>query len=186
MRLTEQLDVKAVSIVTFGCKPRKAAQKVVTSSRRRKSKKVAADKKAKVALRLETPLTRLLAELLGRADLLFENERDVPREGYTRLTLDVDYFSNVRVQVKNEEPDAVLDVIADRLDRWSVAEKKGVGPVLQWNIVTTGYVSQVADFVAAIDDTNFVVTLSPAQGALGFETAPPNKTKEMPAVYRVT
>jgi hypothetical protein len=185
MRLTEQVDIQAVSVVGFGCKPRKSG-KLSAPKRRKKAKGlVASDKTGKVALRLQAPLTRMMAELLGMESLLFEKERDLPRDGFKRIVLDVDFFSNVRVQIRNKEPDAVLDVIADRLERWIVSERKGVGPVIEWDVRTTGYVAQLADFVAIIENHAFVTTWSPAQGSLGFDTAPRDKS-QTPEIYRVT
>lgn len=182
MRLTEQIDIEAVSVVAFGCKPRKALKRIQVSTKRR-SKKITVPKTGKIALRVHTPLTRPLAELLGVDSLLFEGERNVPRDGYKRITLDVDYFSNIHVQVKNQNPDTVLDVIADRLERWMVVEEKGVGPMMQWDVRTTGYVSQLADFVSLIDDKNFVMKCSPAQGTLGFDK--PSKDKDQPKVPEI-
>jgi hypothetical protein len=78
----------------------------------------------------------------------------------------------------------MLDLVADRLERWTVVDRKGCGPTLQWDVRTTGYASQLADFVSIIDNHIFVVTWSPAQTGLQFED--PATKNQIPEIYRVT
>jgi hypothetical protein len=73
MRLTEKVDIAAASVLAFGCVPQKGQAIPVKKRKINKKAKQAilADKHCKVALRLQAPLTRTLAELLGVEPLLF-------------------------------------------------------------------------------------------------------------------
>jgi len=163
VKITEEIAIENVKVLDFGYTP-KARRNPPTGKRRRKA--VATDRSSRIALKLQAPLTRPIACMLLVEDLLFEHDSSAPHAGYKRITLDTDKILNVGVKVRDKDRNASLEIQADALEAFAAVDVKGVGPVIEWKMRTTGYMTQIADFAAVIEDYKFTIVFSPVQGKL--------------------
>jgi hypothetical protein len=182
MMLVEEIAMSKVTVAKLGFQPRKTAATPV----KRKRRKVPVDKTSKVGMSVKMPLTRKIATMLGVEDLLYEENSEIARDGFKRIALDSDKIMNVNVKVREKDPEAVLEIIADALERFTVRQAKGTGPVIELLVRATGYISQIADFAAVIEDHEFTMVCSPVQSQLFDTSAPrPAKGKGGPEIYAV-